>query len=119
MIFAPRGGLSALLALGIVAVSNAKADDVGSANHLLPACRSVAAQQAGVNPFETGYCAGLIEGLRSTTMFLDPMCTDELSKLPGPTLGWRSCIPDGVTLSQTAAVIVHWLDQHPERCTRI
>ena len=115
MIFALRGGLGALLALSIVAASNAKADDVGGANHLLPACRSLAARQAGVNSFETGYCAGLIEGLRSTTRFLDPLWAGELSKLPGTTLVWRSCIPDDVTLSQSAAVIVHWLDQHPER----
>jgi Rap1a immunity proteins len=93
MIFIPREGLGALLAL-IVAASNANADNTFSANRLLPACRNVASRQMGANTFMTGYCMGLIEGL---------------------TMVWRSCMPGEVTMGQTAAVIVHWLDQHPER----
>ncbi len=94
------------LAVAIFAVTKpANADNTDhSANYYLPGCRDFANKRYGGDQFLQGECVGILEGLSVTASDLDPMFVVS-----------RSCTPDNATLSQMAAVVVRWFDQHPER----
>jgi Ssp1 endopeptidase immunity protein Rap1a len=81
--------------------ANANDNDHQSAKSVLPACRSFIKTPAD-EKFMQGYCAGLIEGLSFLSRGLPPG-------------EFRSCIPNGVTISQMTTVVVRWLEQRPQR----
>jgi hypothetical protein len=97
------GGALAILA---AVLTPATADNTDhSANYYLPGCRDFVNRQFARAPFLQGECVGIIEGLAVTASDLDPTVF----------VISRSCAPDNATLGQMATVVVHWLDQHPER----
>jgi hypothetical protein len=66
-----------------------------SANYYLPGCRAITTNSQSVNQlFAQGECIGIIEAVAS----MGPLC-----------------VPAGITFRQMTAVVVRWLDQHPER----
>jgi hypothetical protein len=75
-----------------------------SANYYLPGCRDFANKQFAKEPFLQGECVGILEGSSILSGDLAPVFVYN-----------SSCVPDEVTLSQMAAVVVRWFDQHPER----
>jgi hypothetical protein len=79
--------------------ANANDSDRQRVSSILPACRSFTSPDG---TFMQGYCAGLIEGLSFLSRGLPPR-------------EFRSCIPEGVTISQMTTVVVRWLEQHPQR----
>jgi hypothetical protein len=71
------------------------AEDVNSANYLMPACRELLNPNSNVRAYDQGTCAGLITGLS----YLDI----------------NSCKPSGVTRGQTYRVVVQYIDSRPAR----
>jgi hypothetical protein len=65
-----------------------------SGNSLIEYCRDT-------SKVGKAYCYGYIAGVA------DAMEGD-------PLLGWRTCLPDGVTVGQIGDVVKAWLGSHPE-----
>lgn len=86
----------------------AETDFLDSANYLLPFCRSLVAKE---HPKDAGAAAGQRQCV--ATVYTISL----LSWFLMPTLAerWKSCEPNNVTQGQAVAVVVHWLDQHPQR----
>lgn len=73
-----------------------------SANHYLAACRDFASSRAiDRDTFTQGECFGAVSTAVEIAPLLEP--------------NFQTCIPNEVTASQSVAVVVHWLDRHPER----
>ena len=76
-------------------------------NHLLLACKSAIKTIEGekaVNPFEAGYCAGIVEAVESTLAVVN-------SSLPKE---YRTCFPKtGTTISQNARIVIKYLEDNP------
>jgi hypothetical protein len=86
----------------------AESDFLSSGNYYLPFCRSFVAKQLPKDANAAagqGQCVGIVDALTLVSSFLMP----ELAAK------WRSCTPNSVTHGQSVAVVVHWLDQHPQR----
>jgi Rap1a immunity proteins len=81
--------------------ANPAAADDHSASYYLPSCRDFINERFAREPFRQGECVGLIEGLAINASDL-------------PFAGSRSCAPENVS-AQLTAVVVRWLDQHPQR----
>ena len=87
-----------LLLAGMLLISDAQAQSsFTDGNKLLEACRTVEAQPGS---FMAGVCAGYVPALA------DVMATP---------LAIRACIPNGVKLSQTVAIVTKALRDHPEQ----
>jgi hypothetical protein len=89
------------LAIVTTLTANPAAAQDYSANHYLSACSDMANAPVG-NPFTMGECMGIVEALSQVLPYLDRKFN-------------RACVPDGVTNFQMMAVVVRWLDQHPQR----
>ena len=102
-----KGGLNMKTIFGMLAVvvpmANPAAADKAdnSANHYLLACRDFLKGHLQKNPFRQGQCAGIIEALDESAPFMPS--------------GRAACTPDGVTVGQVVAVVVRWLENHPQR----
>ena len=71
----------------------ASAEDINSANYILPGCKG----SLGTQMWEQGRCAGFIEGL-------------------GYGVGGRDfCLPKGVTTVQSVAVVIRYIEARPQR----
>jgi hypothetical protein len=86
-----------LLVLVIGNASEAFAQDLRSANYLLPACRDFASDTPHPNsdPFLRGVCAGIIRGLVQ--------------------VDGRTCVPEGVKVGQIMRVVLLYIDNQPAR----
>jgi Rap1a immunity proteins len=93
---------AAALALTIT-TAGAEEEDYSSANVMLPYCKAYINETAQANPRAVGFCEGMIGTLAFMSGFLKNY----------PTL----CIefPSGVTLPQTAGVIVRYIEARPQR----
>jgi hypothetical protein len=85
-------------------VANAATADYAdqSANHYLPGCRDIVNLGPPANLFLAGQCAGILDGL-------------VWGAANSPFEVTRSCVPLNATGLQRVAVVVRWLDRHPER----
>jgi len=93
--------LLGLLAATLLA-DNAEAQrDILSANYLVPACQRFIANNGTLNDAETGYCAGVITGLGYLSAGSPP--------------DFRSCGPEGVTITQMTRVALAYIERHPQR----
>ena len=90
----------AIVTAALTAIPAAASDH--SANYYLPSCKDFINERFAREPFRQGECVGLIEGLVINASDL-------------PFAGSRSCAPENVTVAQLTAVVVRWLDQHPQR----
>ena len=91
------------LAIASALTANPAAAEDYSANHYLPSCRDVANQQVGSNsPITMGECMGIVEALSQVLPYVDRKFN-------------RACVPNGVSHFQMMAIVVRWLDQHPQR----
>src|SRR5262245_55960073 len=75
----------------------AEANDIWSANSLMPGCRNFVSRKPGNDTQKKGICMGVVRA------------TAEL----GPLLG--ACPPDGVIYGQVMTVVVTFIDKRPER----
>jgi Rap1a immunity proteins len=94
-----------LLTLSVGLASGAKAEpDLNTANDLLPACKAYLEQHPkGGAPLDIdqGYCVGLIYGI--AYMMKDSSHAD------------CSHIPDGATVGQVTRVVIHYIEERPNR----
>ena len=83
----------------VTATSGASlADDIGSANVVMPGCRAMAMEAYEANTmFRGGVCFGVVTTLRFT----------------GPAIAL--CIPDSVTNGQMVRVVAQYIDARPAR----
>jgi hypothetical protein len=75
----------------------------GSADSFLPRCRAVVNHEFDKG-FDLGFCAGAMIALHDATIVLHLPSEHPL----------RSCMPESVTVEQSVAVVVRWLDRHPQ-----
>jgi Rap1a immunity proteins len=54
---------------------------------------------------DIGPCSGVMVAIRDTSVLLNPPLDFSL----------RACMPDSITVEQSVAVVVHWLERHPQR----
>ena len=91
------------LVLAALATSPASAEKMdGSAKHFLQGCRAVADRDIDQH-FIIGMCAGVMIAIHDVSFLLHP---------DHPL---RSCLPESVTIEQSVAVVVRWLDRRPHR----
>ena len=81
------------------APAQAEGVDLASATLLLPGCQLFVEQRAN-RLFESGYCAGLVEGISYVA-----------TSIPRES----SCKPPGVTISQMVSVVVTYIQARPKR----
>jgi hypothetical protein len=74
-----------------------------SADSFLPRCRAIVNHEFNKN-FDLGLCAGAMIALHDATIVLHLPSEHPL----------RSCMPESITVEQSVAVVVSWLDHHPE-----
>ncbi|MGO4336017.1 Rap1a/Tai family immunity protein [Labrys sp. KB_33_2] len=94
---------SAIFALSTLAAVNAEAAGGGaelSGNALVESCRAFLLQKTS-DYFGQGVCVGIMHTV--------------VASQAGVKQQFRSCPPGGSTLRQDAAVIVAFIDKHPER----
>jgi hypothetical protein len=75
-------------------------EDFGSANYMLPYCRNMLSHKSEWGVWE-GQCGGIIDTLMFAGSSFPPVI--------------RFCPPKGVTRNQTTAVVLKYLEAHPER----
>jgi Rap1a immunity proteins len=93
------------LVLAALATSAASAEEMdGSAKHFLQGCRAVADREIDQH-FNIGMCAGVMIAIHDVSFLLH---------VP-PDHALRSCPPESVTIEQSIAVVVRWLDRRPHR----
>ena len=88
-----------LLSRSVVAMGQDK--NLHDGNHLLHACQAgltATAQAPPENPFDSGYCMGLLHGVSFIQITMDDIC-------PG----------EGVTLEKLMRVVVKYLNDNPAR----
>ncbi len=73
-----------------------------SANYFLPSCKDFVHEHYAKNPLLQGQCIGMIEALATLAVDL-PFKTSQ------------SCAPESTTIHQLTTVVVHWIEQRPER----
>lgn len=91
----------ALLALPAAAGAGSESPD---GNKLLRDCRiheSRSSTSGPVNALATGYCQGFVKGVLQTASFVEPPLVCQP--------------PDGVALGEAIAVVLEYLEEHPER----
>jgi hypothetical protein len=81
----------------------ASAEKVIAAHYFLPRCRAVVDHEYD-KLFDIGICSGAMVAIHETSLLLNTPLSSSL----------RACMPDGVTVEQSIAVVVHWLDRHPQ-----
>ena len=69
-----------------------------SANEIMPGCRSLIEKNTGGYEYAAGLCIGVLQALIMTR---------------GPEIG-IFCPPDGTTRGQVLAIVVRYIDQHPQ-----
>jgi hypothetical protein len=105
-----------LLAATSFQVSASTTSDISSTESLVSNCRVVVATEndnyakapTADSMFAGGVCMGYIDGLRTGLQLL---------KATNPNA--RVCIPQEVSISELARVLVKWADQHPELLHKI
>jgi hypothetical protein len=108
--------LGAALALTVTAVG---AENVHSANYMLPYCRNWIDRKLA-DPFNQGLCAGLVEGIAVTGGFVILYALPSDYDKPEPhlrDLQRELCInaPDDATIEQMVRVVVAYIDARPAR----
>jgi Rap1a immunity proteins len=95
--FRSRLSLSGIVVIAALMLSggSAFADELDSANYAMQGCRHYMNLDDNIDPFRQGLCSGLIRCLIYET---DDICT-----------------PKGVTVAQTARVVVQYIDARPAR----
>jgi hypothetical protein len=101
--------LALILALIGPALAGPSADDLPSANDVMPSCRSLLRKVQTQPHFDADKSykkedVACITGLDVVTLMFSLAPADD------PPF----CIPDDVTLGQRVAVVVKYIDQHPE-----
>jgi Rap1a immunity proteins len=83
----------------LTAVNESAAQDLNSANHMLPACKAlvIGTVAPGISQSNVGRCLGMVEGLDVLSAF------------------GVYCPPAGATNGQRIRVIVTYIEAHPER----
>jgi Rap1a immunity proteins len=96
--------VATLVTCGAVAYPALAADQPYNGIDLLAGCRVAAtgAKPNADNALEVGICLGEVEALKWDA----PDVSDD---------NFRSCVPQGVTRQQLAAVVVKFLEQNPDR----
>jgi hypothetical protein len=81
-------------------VAPATAEDIESANFILPACKNVVEGNQR-EPFRRGYCVGLVKGIA-------------MAKFNAPSGG---CVdyPAGATSGQMVSVVIRYIEARPTR----
>jgi Rap1a immunity proteins len=93
------------LVLAALATSPALAAKVdSSANHFLQRCRAVVDREIDQH-FDIGICSGVMIAIHDVSILLHVPPDHQL----------RSCLPESVTVEQSVAVVVRWLDRRPHR----
>jgi hypothetical protein len=93
------------LVLAALATSPALAAKMdSSANYFLQGCRAVVDREIDQH-FNIGMCAGVMIAIHDVSFLLH---------VP-PDHPLRSCPPESVTVEQSIAVVVRWLDRRPHR----
>jgi Rap1a immunity proteins len=93
------------LILAASATSPALAAKVdSSANHFLQRCRAVVDREIDQH-FDIGICSGVMIAIHDVSILLHVPPDHQL----------RSCLPESVTVEQSVAVVVRWLDRRPHR----
>lgn len=85
-----------------LATTMAGAEDITSANGMLPGCKAILATQP--ESYREGICAGII----LTLLGISAAHTI-------PTKYWCTAVPQTVSVEQAARVIVLFLETHPKR----
>ncbi len=88
-------GISSGLVLLTCAASAAAQPNVNSANFLMSACRASLQPGTSRDPVLSGYCTGLVAGLKAASP--------------------KICEPNGVTNEQAVRVVVAYIDRIPGR----
>jgi hypothetical protein len=103
---------AAALVLTITAAS--AAEDISSANYMLPGCQAYADRKPPYDrPFEQGLCAGTVRGIGF--MGSSTMETVDGRVVRTAIQEWCLDLPDAVTVRQMVRVVVAYIDARPAR----
>jgi hypothetical protein len=105
--------LGAALALAVTAAG--RAEDIDSANYILPACQDFLNRKQPYTGGQ-GFCAGTIAGISFVGKDLRRLRLDYTSE-SGAWITWVYCldIPDKATLNQAVRVVVSYIEARPAR----
>jgi len=106
--------LGAALALTVTAAP--AAEDVESANYIMPGCRAILELKSYDNLHVQGMCAGIVNTIAIMGRYMEL----SLQRFPLPVDDYRRqwmCIetPIGSTLGQEVRIVVAYIDSHPAR----
>jgi hypothetical protein len=107
-------GGGAALALTVTAAS--AAEDMGSANGVLPGCRGMLARSSNAtDPLTMGLCAGIVRGIAS----MGSVAVYVWNRVPldrkAPLAPLCMDIPEKVTTDQEIRVVIAYIDARPQR----
>ena len=101
----PVAGLTALFVFAALTTDAALAEKMdSSAGYFLSRCRAVVDHEYD-KLFDIGICSGVMVAIHDTSMLLNAPANSQV----------RACMPDSITVEKSIAVVVHWLDRHPQR----
>jgi hypothetical protein len=99
-----KSWIGAVALVGMLASGGAMA---GDGNRLLLACKDGIKVMEGdttYNPFEAGYCAGIVEAVETTLAVVNGSLPKE----------YRTCFPaTGTTIGQKARIVIKYLEENP------
>lgn len=91
--------------IGLMASSAACAEDMESANWVMPGCREYLAHSSRTL-FQNGWCAGIVHGVAGMTI---------LMKLPSENQLFCADTPPHATNDQLVRVVVAYIEARPQR----
>jgi hypothetical protein len=99
------------MALAIIGTAAGAAEDLSSANHMLPACRGFVEQKSADDFLEQGICAGIVAGIAFSGGALRDVSPLQDNVRRG------LCInrPATATGGQTIRVVIAYIDARPAR----
>ena len=101
----PVAGHATLFVVAALTTDAALAEKMdSSAGNFLPRCRAVVDHEYD-KLFDIGICSGVMVAIHDTSMLLNAPANSQV----------RACMPDSITVEESIAGVVHWLDRHPQR----
>jgi len=88
------------MVMALTVTTATRAEDVNSANYLLPGCKEWLARTIDPNSFRRGLCVGTVETIAFMAPALKARCAD---------------IPKGVTNDQSVQVVIRYIEARANR----
>src|SRR5215469_13724061 len=92
-----------------IVTASPRAEDIESANYLLPGCRQFLTLHTTADGFREGLCAGIVYGVAARTIAVR---FQSMGNVPESLC---VAIPSAATNEQMVRVVVAYIDAHPER----